>query len=142
MDRYRTSKLHIREDFCSGENFRVEVARVVLIRHCVCLMLKDKLFYLRVVGHVTIVVDTAGLVPCTAHDPAASSDQKQFESIFRALIVNVALDQNNEPMRRYALSFEIFAHIKVPHVADVHGTFITDETMRGLLTSVIVLKEH
>ena len=89
--------------------------------------MEDKLFDLGVVCRVAIVVDTTGFVPCAAHDPPTSRDQNKLKAILGALIINVALNETDEPVRCDPLCLKVFTHIEVPHVASVHCTFITNK---------------
>ena len=101
------------------------------------LVLKDDHLGLRVVRHVSVVVDTTRLEPCSTHDPASTSDKKQLETVLGALIVNIALNQPNEPVSGDALRLKLLAHVEVPHVAGVHGALIADKRRLSLLHTIV-----
>ena len=101
------------------------------------LVLKDDQLGLRVVRHVSVVVNTTRLEPRTAHDPSPPSDEKQLEPVLGALIVNVALNQLDEPVSGDALRLELLAHVEVPHVAGVHGALIADKRRLSLLRTIV-----
>ena len=75
---------------------------------------------------VALVVDSSCSEPRTAHDPTATGDQEQFQAVSGALVVHVALDESDEPMRTNPLNLEILAHTVVPHVPSVHRTLISN----------------
>ena len=128
-------------NFSGGEQATIWVVSYRLWR-IVSYMMEDKLFDLGVVRCVTIMINTSSFVTCTTHDPPTTWDQNQLKAIFRTLIINVALNQADKPMRCNSLCFEVFTHIEVPHVASVHGSFITYKCLWDPLLCIRLLIQH
>lgn len=124
------------------ENFRVKIALVVLERCLMCHVLEDELFNLGVIRNIAIVVEPASLVPGASHQPAPASNQNQFKAVLGALVVNVALNECHEPVRRDMLRFEVLAHVVVPHVPVVHRSLITNKRVRNELSMHAFRQSH
>jgi hypothetical protein len=93
-------------------------------------VLEDKLLELAEVRHVSLFVNTTGIVACAAHLPASASDQNHFHAIERALVVNIPLYQCDTPVLGNLLRSEVLAEIIIPHVPGVTGILAADVVKR------------
>ena len=103
-DRYRTTDLHMADQLALAND--------------------QYLFFLYEIGHITLIIDTTGVIARTCTIPFSTGDQSElriFLTNLTARLFKVALDQRSEPARVDLLPYKVAVKRQIPEIFMVTG---------------------
>lgn len=140
-ERARATDLYVTENMrLRGHSSWVAAASLVLLLVLVACMLDNQLLHFCVVGDISVIVHSSGVVASSSHLPTSASDSDQFEVRSVDLLhVDVSLDQWRAPVGRNILRNHISVNRQIPHIAAVATDCVRPWVGHGMVTIRVYL---